>query len=408
MPPRLIATGLVNRIAYAGVDGHVYTAKPDGTDRIQISPWTGPGSPGGQYTWPVWSPDGGSVMFSSVLEAANGGSDVSLLRAPALGGEHVTMYTDDPQSLGIGNGVPHFAMWSPDGNRVALIAGASQELVTLVLDSETGKFEGVAVGAPVYLAWSPDSNFLLVHLRDTLFLYQMGLAGERGRRSLQLSNPAQNYYAPHFAPADNRFAYGDEVQGEKRLLVRQAEGVPPLDLGEAAGIVGFRWSPADDHVAVARGGDTGLFERLSVVSAQGGAEREVLRRTLYAFWWSPDGKKLAVAAASKSYRLAVDWLIVDVATAQATPLVTNLPSPESEFVLSFFDQYGNASQIWSPDSTRIVVAGSMLPAAQPVAEGDTPPPPPRGVPENVWVLDAAGAAAPVSIGEGFLAFWSPK
>jgi Tol biopolymer transport system component len=409
VPARVIATGPVNRIVLAAPDGHIYTVDPDGGRRTQISPVTGAGFPGGQFTWPVWSPDGGTVLFSSVLEAPTGGANVSLLRAPAAGGEYVILYEDDPLSQGIGNGVPHFAMWSPDGERIALIAGASQELVTLLLDSETGQsLEGVSVGAPVYMAWSPDSRFLLVHLRDTLFLHQRGEGAERGRRSLQLSNPAQNYYAPQFAPRDNRFVFGDEIDGVRHLVMRLSDGITAKDLGAAPGILGFRWSPSGDSVAVGRGEESGLFESLSVVSPQGAPERELLKKRMYGFWWSPDGRKIAVAAASRSYRVSIDWSVIDVATGAETMLGTSLPSPEFEFVLSFFDQYGNASQMWSPDSKSFVVTGTMLkppPVAQP---GGELAPPPRGQPEQVWVLDASGADAPKSIGEGFLAFWSPR
>lgn len=409
VPARVVATGTVNRIVLAAPDGHIYTVDPGGGGRKQVSPVTGAGFTGGQFTWPVWSPDGGTVLFSSVLEKPAGGANVSLIRAPAGGGEHVTLYEDDPLSQGIGNGVPHFAMWSPDGARIALIAGTSQELVTLLIDSETGKgIEGVAVGAPVYIAWSPDSKFLLVHLRDTLFMYQRGEGAARGRRSLQISNPALNYYAPQFAPLDNRFVYGDEIDGSRRLVMRLADGVTAKDLGAAQGILGFRWSPAGDNVAVGRGDESGLFEVLSVVSPQGGPERELIKKRMYGFWWSPDGRKIAVAAASRSYRVSIDWSVIDVATGAETPLGTNLPSSEFEFVLSFFDQFGNASQLWSPDSKSFVVAGAMLKPPAVAQPGGELPPPPRGGPEQVWVLDASGAVAPKPIGEGFLAFWSPR
>jgi len=398
----------VNRIVYAGGDGHIYTIDPDGKRRIQVSPVTGPGFPGGQFTWPVWSPDGGEVLFSSVLEAQGGGADVSLVRAPALGGEQVTIYSDDPLSGGIGSGVPHFAMWSPDGEQVALIAGTGQGLVTLIIDSHTGDFlQGIGFGSPVYFAWSPDSQFLVVHLEDTLFMYELGANGARGRRSVQLSNPTFNYYAPQFAPSDNRFAYGGDTDAGRRVLVWAPNGAPVKDVGKAPGILGFRWSPDGTRLAVVRGPDEGLFETVTLISLSDGAEKELLRRRVYGFWWSPDGTKLAVAAVSDSYRLCVDWLIVDVASGRVTPLAVNFPTNEFRFVLSFFDQYGNASQIWSPDSQSIVVAGAILPAATPPT-GELPAPPVRSETERVWVLDVSASAGPRAVGDGFLAFWSPK
>ena len=411
LPARVIATGPVNRGVVAGPDGHIYTVRSDGGDRRQVSPPTGPDFPGGQFTWPVWSPDGGAVIFSSVLEAKDRiGADVSLLRASAMGGGVATIYEDDALTQGIGNGVPHFAMWSPDGERIALIAGTGEGLVTLVLDSETGtSLEGVALGSPVYMAWSSDSKNLLVHLQDQLFVYERGAAGERGKRGLQLRNMALNYYTPQFAPGDNRFVYGDEVDGHLRLMMRTADGKTSRDLGDASGLLGFRWSPRADRIAIARGGQEGLFESLSVLSLADGSERSLVKRTMYGFWWSPDGTKVAVAAVSRSYSRSVDWYIVDVASGSETPLGTNFPSAEFEFVLSFFDQFSIASQIWSPDSRNIVVSGAMLKALDKVPETrDEVQSPPVNEPEQAWVLDVSGVSAPVAIGQGFLAFWSPK
>jgi Tol biopolymer transport system component len=334
---------------------------------------------------------------------------VSLVRAPALGGDTVTIYEDDPQSQGIGSGVAHFAMWSPDGERVALIAGTSQGLVTLMLDSQTGRrLEGVAIGSPVYLAWSPDSRFLAVHLQDLLFLYQLGQDGARGRRSVQLANIVGSYYAPQFAPGDNRIVYGDEVAGEGRLVLRMPDGLTTKDLGAGALNLAFGWSPDGETLAVMKG-DSGWFDRLSIVAVSDGSGRDLLAKTMFGFWWSPDGRKIAVAAPSKSYQASVDWSVVDVATGHETPLGTLLPTPEFGFVLSFFDQYGNASHLWSPDSGSIVVAGTVLLTPEsPAVNPAEPLSPPRREPEQVWVLDASGAKPPRAIGPGFLAFWSPK
>ncbi|MSQ35272.1 MAG: hypothetical protein EXR57_05595 [Dehalococcoidia bacterium] len=411
LPERVVATGTVNRVVVAGTDGHIYTVRPDGNDRTSVSPPTGPGFPGGQFTWPVWSPDGGTVLFSSVLEARDRvGADVTLLRASAMGGGVATIYEDDVLSQGIGNGVPHFAMWSPDGERIALIAGTGEGLVTIVLDSETGtKLDGVALGSPVYMAWSSDSNNLLVHLQDLLFVHERGAVGGRGRRGLQLRNRALNYYTPQFAPRDNRFLYGDEVDGHLRLMMREADWKTSRDLGDAPGLLGFRWSPTADMIAIVRGGQEGLFESLSLYSLADGSERLLVKRTMYGFWWSPDGSKVAVAAVSSSYRRSVDWYVVDIASGSETSLGSNLPTLEFEFVLSFFDQFSNASQIWSPDSRNIVVSGAMLKALDKVPETrDQAQAPPVNEPEQAWVLDASGAFAPVAIGPGFLAFWSPK
>lgn len=83
-PPRAIATGPVNRIAFSDGRGSVLTVNPDGSGLAVIA---GGSTIGGEirYTFPVWSPDGGSLVFSSFVIVANSVSQSALHRANADG-----------------------------------------------------------------------------------------------------------------------------------------------------------------------------------------------------------------------------------------------------------------------------------------------------------------------------------
>ena len=75
------------------------------------------------------------------------------------------------------------------------------------------------------------------------------------------------------------------------------------------------------------------------------------------------------------------------------------PSGEVFTMLSFFDQYAYSHSPWSPDGTRLVVAGSEGPVAE-RRNGHTP----TGA--SIFVLDAVGDAPPAEIAQGNVAFWS--
>ena len=75
------------------------------------------------------------------------------------------------------------------------------------------------------------------------------------------------------------------------------------------------------------------------------------------------------------------------------------PSGEVFTMLSFFDQYAYSHSPWSPDSTRLVVAGAQGPVEE-RRNGHTP----SGA--RVYVLDAVGDAPPLEIAGGGVAFWS--
>jgi hypothetical protein len=135
---RAIATAPVNRIAFGDGKGSIFTVNPDGSELKII----GDGSiTSGEvrYTFPVWSPQGGSMLFSSFLIVGGAVSQSSLHRADADGnGEVVTLAVDPTSRSGIGPGVPHFSAWSPDGDRIALAASGEFGIGTMLLGSYSG------------------------------------------------------------------------------------------------------------------------------------------------------------------------------------------------------------------------------------------------------------------------------
>ena len=126
-----------------------------------------------------------------------------------------------------------------------------------------------------------------------------------------------------------------------------------------------------------------------------------------AFWWSPDSSRLAIVENSQVIDLAFVWSVLNLETGVTKRLITLILTDDFLFVQAFFDQYAESHNIWSPDSTRIVVTGS-LPGpgrdAQPVSTANQT----GTLGSQVWVLDATGVKAPFSIGRGTIASWSPR
>ena len=87
--------------------------------------------------------------------------------------------------------------------------------------------------------------------------------------------------------------------------------------------------------------------------------------------------------------------------------MTQVTSDEFLFVQVFFDQYADSHNIWSPDSSKIVITGTVLDLDKVVSSiGDVDLP--EQFYSQVWVLDANGLEDPVSVGEGTIASWSPQ
>ena len=156
----------VDRIAYVGLDARVRSVNPDGSDSMRISRGEG------FFTWPTWSPDARSLVFSSVVTQVDGSTRVTLFAADAISGELDELYVSEPGASGLlAQGVVHYPLWAPDSSRVAFIAVTSRGLTLFVddLEDEDGA-DLILDQGPLWISWSPDSRYLLAHRGNDHYL----------------------------------------------------------------------------------------------------------------------------------------------------------------------------------------------------------------------------------------------
>ena len=140
------------------------------------------------------------------------------------------------------------------------------------------------------------------------------------------------------------------------------------------------------------------FDRLRVIPGDGGPARTVADGNIIAFYWSPDGTKLAWAGLDGENREFV-WWSASAAGGTARELIRAQPSNDTLVTLSFFDQYAYSHSPWSPDSSRLVL--SVVPGRSTQGRNGSTPPGPK-----IFVVDTDGAAEPLQVASGSLAFWS--
>ena len=467
----------VDRIVYVGTGGDLFTIKADGTDPQQLTgnnqlraepqePVEPPEpsaaeEPGARqisaaflgqtlnfsqfYAWPTWPPDGTKLAASHVQVVSEREATVSIQVIDAITGRADTIYTNEVPAL-IADGVPHYLYWAPDSQSLGFIAATPRGLTLFVspVASPGGSPDvsneaplTVETGAPLYFSWARDSQGLLLHSGPEIKLVS-NLSGVDSSLALGSDDgfrvPA---YSPAGAPADSlggqRLAYTTH-SGDGGLLMVAASGAPEQAQAvlEVGAFSAFLWSPDGTRLAVADHLDSGgpAFQRLRVVSIgesgeetgrESNAETQVDHRVetiateaLLAFYWSPDGQRLAWVALEPEQRL-FQWKVsyIDSGTdsginpgaisggvgADTKNLFRFQPSGEFFTLLSFFDQYAYSHSPWSPDSSKMVVAGSPVQAFE-RRNGHTP------TGSRIFVLDVAGDNPPLEIAAGTLAFWS--
>jgi TolB protein len=397
----------VDRIAYVGTDNNIFTISPDGSGSRRL---TGNITAGAQgiiqarplqqvfifYTWPTWSPDGKKLAVSQVILEGDVPT-VSLFTLETSEGELTKVYENEPRASPIiANNVPHYMYWSPNSESLAFIAPTPGGL-TLFVHTSNQDNTAISDEGPLYFRWAEDNRSLLIHARDTL----LTATAPFGSTLLDLAPMNPIFRAPDLSNDGRQAVYMSNVVQGYGLLVGDPGAAGEFQQLESVGSnAALLWSPTGDSIAVAdsESSDDLVHNRLRIISSDGSESRTLVEEPLAAFFWSPNGEKIAyVAVDTQEQSLA--WKIVPIEGGEPWELVKFSPSAELLAMISFFDQYAHSHSLWSPDSTRLVFAGG---AGRERAETN-------GASSNVssiYVINTEPGSLPRKIASGSLAFWS--
>ena len=398
----------VNLIAFVSPDGKVWTTTPDGSDRHMVSPESD-----GFYTWPTWSPDASSIVFSAVTGTSPSDSTSSLFAFDLGSDGPYEIYAGDPGAPGLlAVGVVHYPQWAPDSDRLAFVAVTSTGLNLFVddLSEDDAGSEFVMDMGPVWITWSPDSQYLLVHRGPSHFLVDT----QDGIQVNRLDIPPSGYRVPAWRTDGEAVTIAVvDVNGDYTVSsadVAGGEMAIPQPIITVRPEVAFLWSPTGEYLAVAdsseylvyRGGIFNDYDRLTLLPRDGDGPAIQVQRTVLSFFWSPDGTKLAYVTTTEGGE-ALRWMILDAENGREWHLVDFVASREQLSVFQFFDQYAYSHSPWSPDSRSLVFAGTPVGGGTTASYGSGQTPN-----HSIVTVDAAPTAFVEIIAEGILGFWSPK
>ena len=325
---------------------------------------------------------------------------------------------------------PFYLSWTPDGKAVGFLASEAVGISLRIAPADgSAPLDGsdpasiVRIGAPFYFDWL-DAKRLLVHIDvgAAAFTGEVGLDGKSVRTALKGSGQFRS--ASHSRNGRYVAFVRSETDGSESLVVAARDGSSSHRI-PAFGTAAFTFNPAGDTLAViaakesTTSPDAGIpFGPLQLINPATGAVRTLLNQPVVAFFWSPDGKTIAVlmpsqpgddqvtagigavlagAAAPRSgpgqpgvaEGVTARLAFVDVATgAIRSQRVISLGEHFVNQLLPYFDQYALSHRLWSPDSRSI-----LLPLVA------------RGV--NQEVIVPADGSTRRSVALGDKGFWSP-
>ena len=394
-------------IAYVGIDGNIYVSDQSGNTPSQLTDDAASSQTGefNIYQYPTWSLDGKQLAFVGT-SGANTNATAKLFVASVDKKKASEIYSSKTE-------YPIYLYWSPDAMNVSFISTSvsRQSLILQSVPAAGGERTIIDTGSPFYWSWAPNGRTLITHaggatdstVPEHLSFIQLQDSGiiEDGIDTV----PAA-FQAPSWSPDGSHILLTRSEDGKKEIILTDGTGTYEQTLGHFELNTAFGWSSDSKRIAFIDGTqamNAGTMGELNVINIET-SEKVSAGENVIAFFWSPDGEKLAyfvpfVANASTDttngtttqQRLVLQLNMLDIKTGDSRELFTYQPTEQFQNILPYFDQYHQSNTIWSPDNNNLVL--SFLDQ--------------NGNP-GIAVVAASGQLEPRLLAQGYLAFWSWK
>jgi TolB protein len=390
------------KAAYVAPDGHVYVVPLGGGDARRVSQIAGQvpdetstGTEVLSSRWPTWAPDGSRLAFLRLLVDTGDTLSVAQLWIVAPDGSNLKKVWEATDQE------PIYLAWAPNSSSIALLVNSGENLELVVVDTTGNDIpRSVARGNPLYFVWSPDSHEILLNVgsarsstsQAALALVRLGPPDE----SRSIGVVPGEFRAPAWSSDGQRIAFvtsGPDRSGA--IAVGNPHGGDLMRLATVTAETALALSPDGGRLAWGSRSDAnGLFyDGIDVVKTDGNSRVRVTDDPVMAFYWSPDGQRLAYITLDRSDQQFV-WYVADAAGKNARRLTSFLPTEEQIRQLAFFDQYAISHGLWAPDGR------SLLYAAGPANDR-----PGMGLSDRGWVMTVpvdGSAAAHVVVDGNFV------
>jgi TolB protein len=326
-----------------------------------------------QYLQITPAPDGRQVAYV----AAEAGR--SRLLVQALDGTPARTVYESAGRL------PFYLYWAPDSRSLAFLASDQAMHLYVVPADGSAPASEIREGQPSYFDWAADSARLLLHTGGGAPRGSIATHALDGDRLAVFPDAPGDFQAPAWdAAGAARFVVISD--GTRNRLVRIA-GEEQLDLSPRT-VDAIVFSPAPDRsrLAYVTLGDSSRSP-IHVVSASGGDTSDLPPLHPLAFFWSPDGTRIAslvlepqgvgpsadsgVVLVAQSAQLRMHWEVTTLANNDHQRFPPFVPSEAFLNLLPYFDQYALSLPLWSPDGARLIYGTAGGVASLTISDGAT-------------------------------------
>ena len=315
-----------------------------------------------KYFWPTISSDNNFISYSYVIEQiVDYKTGINVL--DILNNNTYEIYSAiNPVKNGLSNQIPHYMAWSLIDNILSFVVPTGNyPALYLHKTSNVNNIKKLVENGPIWINWN-ENNKLSVHRRTKRLIFDVN----NSITNLMNINDVSPFYrldawGKSNATSNNIFSVYQKDAKFKHIIKSDLlnDSFEFIDSSEDYPLINI--SPDKVYLSVLKSKfhPTALYDSFVLYKIADMSEILEFTNAPVGYFWSPDSSKIALFTANQNNEY-YDLYILNIQNLELKRMFTFKFSAEQLEMIIFSDQFAQSHNIWSPDSSKLLISGNLF------------------------------------------------
>ena len=315
-----------------------------------------------KHFWPTISNDNKFISYSYVIEQiVDYKIGINILDIENNKTYEIYSETNPLKNL-LSNQIPHYMAWSLTENILSfVIPTENYPALYLHKTSNIKHTKKLVENGPIWISWN-ENNKLSVHRRNKRLIFNINNSITNlihinevspfyridAWGSLNTMN--HNIFSVYQNDAKYKHIVKDDILNNTSKFLNTSEHYPLINI-----------SPDKSYLSVLKSEfhPTVLYDSFVLYKTKDMSEIIEITNVPIGYFWAPDSNKIALFTANQNNEY-YDLYILNIDNLELKKMFTFKLSPEQLEMIIFSDQFSQSHNIWSPDSSKLLISGNLV------------------------------------------------
>ena len=315
-----------------------------------------------KYFWPTISNDNKFISYSYVIEQIVD-YKIGINILDIENNKTYEIYSEtNPLKNVLSNQIPHYMAWSLTENILSfVIPTENYPALYLHKTSNIKQTKKLVENGPIWISWN-ENNKLSVHRRSKRLIFNINNSITNLIHINEVSpfyridawgslNPmTHNIFSVYQNDEKYKHIVKDDILNNTSKFLNTSEDYPLINI-----------SPDKSYLSVLKSEfhPTVLYDSFVLYKTKDMSEIIEITNAPIGYFWAPDSNKIALFTANQNNEY-YDLYILNIVNLELKKMFTFKLSPEQLEMIIFSDQFSQSHNIWSPDSSKLLISGNLV------------------------------------------------